>query len=431
MRYVITSETVVKVAFALLAAMLLCNLNGVVFLILGVTAPLSPIILFLAGLIIAVSLFRLKIEISSLSMNLFLLFIVVYIVFGLLVLSFDASELHPTTSIYSTIRYYIPSLLILAASYFATRVYLRAGESRRLLRLLIGLCIFTAGFTILAPELGLTEYYTYARASSLKSERQSGLFANPNEAGAFGVYLLVLLLAGWGYFKRKAWVCLIFIPVAVYSTFISFSRASIIFTVFIILLYVLYHVKIFFAFKSVHPFRAALSSLALVAATIFVVSNFFSYVNQLSYAQRTRLLQVAKLASGEVNEKTTSERSVLYTYAFEKIGQRPLTGYGLGTYHRINFRGTYNDIGVHNTHLLILGEAGVFVYLLFFASFAILAWKGWVHPHQAIGFLILGVVAIFFINVAGAGHNALNNRTSNVLIGVACALAQYRPKSFN
>ena len=70
------------------------------------------------------------------------------------------------------------------------------------------------------------------------------------------------------------------------------------------------------------------------------------------------------------------------------------------------------------------------VGLLFFASFALLTWKGWVHPNQAIGFLILGVVAVFFINIAGAGHNALNNRTSNVLIGVACALAQYRPKSF-
>lgn len=431
MRYVITAESLVKVGFSVLAVLFLCNINGVIYLIFGVEAPLSPIILGVAGIIIATSLFQLQLRMSSISLNLLLVFFVVYLSFGSVIVLYDLSYLTQDFSIYELFRHYVPSTLVILSAYFGTRVYLLTGTLDRLLRLLIVLSVITASFTVLAPYIGLTEAYSFARYAVKQGERQVGLFANPNEAGAFGTYLLVLLLAGYGYFKRYSWVCLALIPLALYSVFLSFSKASLIFSVLILVVYVVFNVKNFFAFKAVQPAKSLVFTTILVSGIIFVVSNFLTYTESLSLAQRTRLFQTFSLLSGDFNEKTTSERSYLYDYAFEEIKQRPLTGYGLGTYHRINFRGLYKSIGVHNTHLMIIGETGILIYLIFFMAHLSLGWKGWVHVQPALGFLIVGIVLVYFINISGAGHNGLYNRPSNVFIGIACALSQYRPKTLN
>lgn len=416
-----------KIAFSVLAVLFLCNVNGIIYLVFGIEAPISPLILGFSGLIIVLSLFQLRLEMSSLSLNLILLFYGVYLLVGCLILLYDPSYLAGGVTVYGLYRQYIPSMLVILSAYFGTRVYLKSGKLDTLLRMLIILSLVTATFTIFSSSLGLKSFYSYASYATKTSDRQVGLFANPNEAGAFGTFLLVLLLAGFGYFKRYGWVCLALVPVALYSTFLSFSRASMIFTVLLLVVYILFSVKNFFAFKAIQPNKALLFTLILVAGTVFLVRNFYVYTESLTFSQRTRLLQTFSLLSGDINEKTTSERSYLYEYAFDQIKKRPLTGYGLGTFHRINFGERYNNIGVHNTHLMILGETGIFIYFIFFLANFVLGWKGWIHPNQALGFFVIGTVLVYFVNISGAGHNGLYSRPANVFIGVACALAQYRP----
>jgi len=289
----------------------------------------------------------------------------------------------------------------------------------------------SAIFVTMGPTLGLKSAYGFATKVTIDPDRQTGLFANPNEAGAFGSYLLVILLSGFVFFKRKGWICLVLVPMALSVVFLSYSKAAMVVAVLVLLTFVLYSLRFSQEFRGWNFLKPIVFGVASMIVLSIAFRQFFTYIGDLSYNQRTRLMNTFQLASGDINKNTTSERLEIFNHVFRKIKKRPVFGYGLGVFHRIKDLPGGNTMGAHNTHLVILGEAGVFPLIIFYLFFIMLGVIGLKHPHPPIGFLIIGICIVFFLGVAGSSHNAIDDRTSNALLGIAVALSQIKKRLNN
>lgn len=419
----IAYSTVVQLAIILLSAIIFARFNGMVSMIFGITAPFSPIILLLSIVIVFVAIFKEGIYFKGKLFLVMIAFYLSYIFIGSIVYLYDSDWVDPGTSLFMLYRSYFSSIVVISAFYFGANTLIVRNKTSWLLVGLFCFTLFSTSFSAISPFIGLTSILEYGGTAALDDNRNSGLFGNPNIASAFGLYFIVICLTCYSYFKRGNILFLCAIPIGIYVIFSSFSRASMIFMPFIIILYVLYNLRHSRKLNPGNSGKVFLFSILITAGTIFTISNFFKYVEDLSYGQRTRLLQTFQLLEGQVNKKTTSHRSDIFEYAFELIVKRPLTGYGLGSFHKLRYLPGSNKMGAHNTHLLIIGESGIIPFIFFLLFIGILLTRGIVHIDPAIGFFVFGVGIIFFFNVAGAGHNALDERSSNALLGIAMAFS--------
>jgi O-antigen ligase len=419
-------STILKWAFICLCIILFCNLNGVVLLLFNITAPFSPLILVLALLIIYLGIIKSSIKIGFYLLSLIIFFYISYIFIGLCGYFINPDTLHDETSILLLLRSYLSSIIIIFAFYIGARNFILQGQLSVLLRIIFSFTLLSILFVVFGPYIGLKTAIQVADIASINPERETGLFANPNEAGAFGLYFIIICFSIYGFFRKGSIFFILSLSLGLYVVFTSFSRASMLLTVLIILSYVIYNLKYSTRFRLSNSKRPVLMFTIIIIGAVFIFQNFFTYIQSLSYSQRTRLMQTFQLVSGDINKRTTSERSELYAFAWEEIKKRPITGYGLGTFHRMKSLPGWKKLGVHNTHLLIFGESGIIPIFAFCLFFLLLGLSGWNHDYPSLGFFIIGVCLTYFLNVAGSGHNALDDRTSNALIGIAIAFSQIK-----
>lgn len=419
-------QNILRWSFILLCIILFCNLNGVIYLIFKIRAPFSPLILVLSLIIIYIGIFKQQISLRSHLLLIIISFYVLYIFIGICSYLLDYTYVHGSTSVPILLRSYVSSIVIIAAFYIGAKSFALRKEIPLLLQLLFGTTLISILFAAFSPLVGLTDVKVAAAVTQVNTERESGLFGNPNEAGAFGLYFMIICLVAYGYLKKGGILFISSFLLGLYVVFSSFSRTSLMLSLLVIFVYVIYNLKYFFRLRLSNSRKPFIMGSFLIIGAIVVSQQFFVYVQSLTHSQRGRLLQTFQLFSGEINERTTSERSALFVFAWEEIKRRPLIGYGLGSFHKMKHFPGPRKMGVHNTHLLIFGESGIIPIFLFCLFFLLLGISGWTHYHPSLGFLIIGVCLTFFLNVAGSGHNALDDRTSNALLGIAIVLSQIK-----
>ena len=161
----------------------------------------------------------------------------------------------------------------------------------------------------------------------------------------------------------------------------------------------------------------------LISILIFIgIQNFNNYFDSLDTSQQKRITNTLAIASGTIDNNTTSKRSELFKHGIKKISARPLFGYGTGAFHQ--FKDGPYELGIHNTFLVIFGESGIIPFALFLTVLFSLLIKGYFHKDYKIAFFITAIVLIFSINLYGTSHNSIVDRPSNILLGIFFALIE-------
>lgn len=386
--------------------------------IIGIEAPLTPLILLTSIIIISRFVFYQKREKLPFLIKYFLFFLIFYILISTIYLLWNTNNLHPDLSLSKLYRSYFSTFVIFLAFYFGAIYYLINFGINRFLKLITLFFLITTIFTVLTNNLGFDNLY-----EGRDTSRQSGLFGNPNEAGSFGLYFLVIVLSSALVFKSNKYILLLLSLLAIYSVFVTFSKAAI-GTAGLVLL-------MFFTFNLKNIFRIGKSNrrvfILSVVSFAFIFSSIYSQWDNLfesfTQGQQKRALSFFLLLQGEVSKKTTSERNITFNYGWEMIKSSPIFGNGFGSFHR--FADGPLQLGVHNTHLLILGESGIIPFVLFLILFLLLIKKGLQINEIGIRFLIIGMCVVFFICVSGTGHNALYDRVSNAILAIMISIIYY------
>ena len=382
----------------------------------------SPLILLLSFIIILISVFVLKVSLRDNKLILLLAFYVSYLFIGGSSLLWSDYYLADSTNIVRLFRSYISSTILILAFYLGAKVIMIHRPKRSIYVYIFPFFIFTTLATVFGEPLGLYNSFEYM-AHAQRGERSAGFFSNPNEAGSFCNFALVIFLSLFFMFKRK----LFFLGLAAFAiagSGLSFSKAAFFVTAMVLLLFV---------FKNITSFHRVSLRTRVTFVMLIAVMGFggLTYLNsslgkkyQLTYAQQTRIVGAMALLSGKINSKTTSDRTVVFRHGLYLINKSPLVGHGVGTFHKFN-TGILH-IGVHNTFIMIFGESGILPFAFFMIFLGLLFYKGVMIRDVGLSFLIIGIVSAYILGVAGTSHNALDDRTSNALFAILLAILSYR-----
>ncbi len=389
-------------------------------MIFNVKSLLTFAILVLALGLSYLLFFQHKLQVISNLMKLVMLFFILFLFIGTCSVLWDNSHIHPHTSFVRLFRNYGSSIIIIFAFYISSLFFIKKGKFSSLLRILLFFFLFTTLFTAIAQQIGLIKIYSNVSGGIGTGGRQAGFFGNPNEAGAFANYTLVMLLSSFLYFKKGKIFILLVIPLALYSVFVSFSKAAMLISILILFFFLLFSIRNIVKVGKKNRKSIFLFFILLFIIATKIVTHFNSVYEDLSQGQQKRMLTFMALAQGNIDEKTTSGRNILFEHGWEKIKVAPIFGNGLGSFHRLNSGPIH--LGIHNTYLMVIGESGIIPisifliigFLMFFIAFRV--------QNPAIRFFIFGFMIVFFINVAATGHNALYDRISNSLWGITIGI---------
>lgn len=404
----------------LLILILFGNLNGIFNYVFQVVAPLSPIILLLSAIIIF-SLVKQNYEKVSKLFWAFVLFYILYLYFSTVSFILYNDQIYSGNNYLLTLRGYLSSIIIILCFYKLTSWSLYHNEFYSLLNRLF---IFTL--------LGVVIIFISSIAGfnlGLDTERAGGFFANPNNASRLILYCTCITLC-FAISEKKKYgaIYLLLVPILFYAVFITFSKAGLITFPVLILAFLsfclLRYRKLYKPKRKIFIYLSLAFMLSIVSITIY----FSTILEQLSWGQLLRLQRTMAFLSGEISEATTSERSTLFRIGFDLVGQHPLIGNGLTSFHAYDIPVNGKHIGVHNTFFLILGESGIFPFTLYSTLILILIRKSWKLENLAMSFLFLAILLVYIINVAGTGHTALDDRVSNCLFGVMLGYFAYVDK---
>ena len=327
-----------------------------------------------------------------------------------------------STNVIKLYRSYISSIVIILAFYLGAKVILIHRPSRSIFVYIFPFFIFTTLATVFGEPLGLYNSFEYM-VDAQRGERSAGFFSNPNEAGSFANYALIIFLSLFFMFKRK----LVFIglaALAIAGSLITFSKAAFIITALILFLFVYKNIT------AIHlvTLRTRVTFILLIAGLSFggmaFINSSLGKQYQLTYAQQTRIISALALLSGEINSKTTSDRTIAFAHGFYLIKKNPFVGQGVGTFHKFNTGPI--QIGVHNTFIMIFGESGILPLVFFTLFYMLIFYHGLMIRDVGMSFFIIGIVTVYMLGVAGTSHNALSDRTSNALFAILLAILSYR-----
>jgi len=369
-------------------------------------------------------------KVKSLLLNIYTLFLISYILIGFSGYLFRlGDQLHYKASILLLLRQFIATFPIIYFAYFSTKVFALKDKTSQYVNYILYTIIFTNIATALTPILGITSFYSHASNYLVHGERVGGFFANANEAGIFGNYLVVIFFVFYLKKPKYKWLTIPLLLLGSFNAVASFSKAAILVVPIIIIYYLFFSLL---KLKNYSPknrkgfFRV---SLLISIITFFLFINFNAYYDSLETSKQKRLTNSLAIATGDINSATTSKRSELFWHGIKKISRNPLVGYGMGSFHQF-IDGPY-ELGIHNSFLLIIGESGFIPFLLFITMLLLLFKYGYHHLDYKISFFITASVLIFIINLYGTSNNTIVDRPSNILLGVFFALIENRKEKIN
>jgi len=385
------------------------NLNAVAAMFLGEAEMLSPIVLALT-IILILQYARLR----HLSF--------IYCLFALMVLAYLAMGSLPEMGTIKIdvyyIRLYFATFLLVSALYFWI-VSLDEQQVLSVLILIKYLVLISCVATIFSSTL--QQYQAVNAADAIyaapleESERASGFFENPNQAATAALYCLVLIVA---LPARSLFWKLLQCGIAVIALVMTFSKAAMLGGLVLTLAFLLT--------------RRSLGTLLLflVAVALGGIALWFIYEHDmfnLTWDQRERLADVLNLAGGEISARTTTGRTTLIQFGFEKIKDVFPWGAGLGEFHAmegglrkvLNGLETNRWLGIHNTFLTILGESGLipFLALLGFLVWPVIAARKSKYRGIVFGFMLTLIIQMT------AAHDILLLRFTDAIIAITIAVA--------
>jgi hypothetical protein len=257
-------------------------------------------------------------------------------------------------------------------------------------------------------------YRLYVNAP-IALDRNAGVFGNANEAGMMAVITFAMLLAVP--YRSRALHALA-IVIALGAVLLTFSKTSMLAVIVVWLLH---------AYRTSRVWHVLVMAGALLLFSAFAQDLAEQHTIDLTDSQRIRLLQVAQILSGEVNAETTTGRSELWAHTLQRAIANFPFGEGLGSYHNIVGQKLENDVwqGVHNTYLMMLGEAGPLPFLLLVLVNIALLVRAWRAPLA--GFE-LSYVLVMSIDMM-ATHHLLSIRYHNVMLGLVLGLLALQARS--
>ncbi|HZH52793.1 MAG TPA: O-antigen ligase family protein [Microvirga sp.] len=397
------------------------NLNSVYFLFTGTEAVFSPLVLLLTAILIVKYFNTYRIT------GFYALFLLT--IFFYLTLAWIAG----LTTFRNDNRYfsaYFSTVLLVSAVYFWL-IYLDEPSRRKVLVALKYLLLISCVFVILSDKIApyllppqVDETQTNELAAAMNTVvRASGFFANPNEAAMAALYCIVLIAAVPS--RGIHWRILQF-AVGATALIMTFSKAG--------MLTLLFLAAVFLLAK-----RSLLAMLLLAISAALLWLALWYILDQdllsLSTEQRARLVDAISLASGEINQRTTTGRSILLEIGFDRIRESFPWGWGLGQFHAmeggLRAASSFGEFakwqGVHNTFVMVLGEAGPIPLLMLLAFLAGALAYGMRSPHRSI---IVGFTIVLIVDMLTT-HHVLQIRLTNVTVAVVLALlaASARAKS--
>ena len=402
-------DRLVSVAFWTLGVLCLLNLNGLLFLWLGVERAFSALML-LCCLVLVAGLLRIRPrEALGVPGMLILSCIVSYLGIGVVVAIANGAELRTQMTLYLTL--YLNSLLVTFAAAIGGRlVWRRVGDAGVLTGVLI---ILSASCLLILASPWLLEVFRNPPADG--SYRYFGSFANPNGAALVAslavVTALALLARG-----RRTLIMYGALLVATAATVGTLSRTA------LVLLPVL-------GLTAILVTRSAARRRVVVGiAIVFLAAAGLQAgldPNTLDERQVARLDSMRQLRNlSTIEDLPLAGRTTLWRLAWDEAQESPFAGTGLGRLHALENAWLNQDgklMGAHNQYLILLGEAGI-VPLLLFVSFLAVALHAGFRRRRA--FWALGAVSGWALTLtlfSMTVHGVLTHRAVNFIVGLSCA----------
>lgn len=363
------------------------NANGAFQLLTGIESFFSPIALLLS-IFLVVRFFRS--ENVTIIYGLFFSFMVSYLGFS------SWASASPNVFEGKSFITYSATLLMVSGLYF----YFVASPDAKFERagyLTKGCLLLACVFTLASDEL--SKYFNYVTGA----ERASGLFANPNEAAVVALYAIVLTAA---FPARRKSISFMQVALAVAALVLTFSKNGMMMLV------------VFGVFYLIQKRSISLSLIALAsAATLYLAGWYIVEFDVLGFSdeRRERIVDMMSLMAGEFNERTTTGRTNLWQFGLAKIAETFPWGSGIGQFHFLE-GGVRNSVdqwlGVHNTYLMVLGEAGLLSFLLLLGFLLRLSLGAIESSHKIV---LMGCAGILLVDMVGV-HGALVFRVHDVLL---------------
>lgn len=242
------------------------------------------------------------------------------------------------------------------------------------------------------------------------SGRLSGIYINPNKAG-----FVCAAAYAMAYSVPKKKLRLIIQIIVTLMGLLTFSRT------FMVIWVLLNLISLMIDFKNIRIF---LYGMGLVFCLIIL--------GELLSVQTARLNEINSLLSGQDSKAqnlTTGLRTETWALYYNAISNNLLFGNGFSAFGGDT---EINEVGVHNSYLKVLGEAGIFVFIFFTAMFISLLLNTYKYfktmPHLFLGAVCLSLYITTTHNFFDLGYllfitmwiqarvEIMNNKNSNISV---------------
>lgn len=255
-------------------------------------------------------------------------------------------------------------VLIIGLTYFTiSGLNFHSGTEREYITFFIkNLILITAGSSFVkhVKENELFYYLLVGSASIIVHSllfpdnfgRYSGFYFNSNLAGFIAIMVYALTFSIKGFTKRSLLQGIITI-----AGILTFSRTF-------ILLWIL---------TNLISLRISVKNLRIIGISIGLLAMFLLFA-ELFNANTLRLRSLTALVNNEqgaINKASQGSRTETWSLYYDYILEKPLFGNGFGSFQRTGF----HDVAVHNSYLLVLGEAGIIPFVLLIGLFFYMALK--------------------------------------------------------
>lgn len=281
-------------------------------------------------------------------------------------------------------------LIIIALFYFSISSFQYSGEAKYFINDAIKYFVVVIGGYAIVKTLSIKQFFflllfgsiTVAAEAILfpvNQGRYSGFYLNPNVAGFICIYGYALT-----YGLRNLPLKLLGQFVFTLMGLLTFSRT------FIVIWILLNLISLKISIKNIRIFGIGI----LIISSLFVIDEFVG-LNNPRFSQLKNILNNEKVSSQELTEDSRTETWSLY---YDKIYNSPFFGNGYDT-----FSGEMGKVvGVHNTFLLIIGEAGLIPFSIFLAYFIYLFYWS-LYFFKKAPYLVMQVITLFLFLLAN--HN--------------------------
>lgn len=400
-----------NVAFFTLMVTIFLSLNDVVYQLFGVGQFGSPLILIccflmLAGVKISYESF------NSVGIKLWYLLYLFYTLVGSIARGLNINTVYEI-DLYDIFQKIITSMIIIFSVHQFVYNRIVMEDKKKL--------VFYSIFIPIVLSCGYAVYQGMSGIVSVTGEefgRVMGVFSNPNGLGLVSNVCVMMAIysiyADKGYMLLKAAVLIM----GLYVSFLSLSRSAIITSAFILILSVVwFSIKLLKINKNARRKYLFITGLPILSI-VYLVNNFEDILSTYTdYGQSQKILGMVDLVfKGKVTAENTSDRAQVYKIGIDNIIEHPLIGSGLGFCEKFPASTGYN-YGCHNTFILIFGNSGVFVFILYLTLIGYVAYKSFfINPIY--GFFSIGMISIWALQNLGS-HNGLDEKMDNILITVA------------